>query len=155
MKTATTSQSLQIIRHIKAPRERVFAAFSSIKGMEPWFGPGPDCRLSGEVDFRVGGNYRMVINSPDMEDPHKRMDYIVRGRYENIQSPEKIVFSWTWEGDPDWVGLESTVTVELLEAEEGTELRLTHSGFPSEISQGRHEYGWNGSFDKMTACLAG
>ncbi|MDX6767872.1 MAG: SRPBCC domain-containing protein [Candidatus Methylacidiphilales bacterium] len=153
MKTVTTPQALQITRQIHAPRERVFAAFSSLEAMQPWFGPGSDCQIRGEVDFRPGGRYRMILNCPDMENPQVRAEYTVAGVYREIHSPEKIVFTWTWEGDPDWIGIESTVTVECRESGAGTELRLTHSGFPSEPSQGRHEHGWNGSLEKLVASL--
>ncbi len=47
--------TLQLIRLIKAPSERVFAAWTTPADLLPWFG-GDNCRaLHAEIDPRVGG----------------------------------------------------------------------------------------------------
>ena len=49
----------------------------------------------------------------------------------------------------DWDGVESVVTVEFNEQPGGTEMHLTHRGFPSAESRGRHEQGWTGVMEKL------
>jgi uncharacterized protein YndB with AHSA1/START domain len=46
---------LQLNRVIAAPRERVFAAWTTPEAIKVWFGP-ESCRvLDAQVDLRVGG----------------------------------------------------------------------------------------------------
>jgi len=155
MQTATTPQALQIRRVIRAPREKVFAAFASLEGMKPWFGPSAECRLSGELDFREGAGYRIVMENGCEGHGEAEGPYTVAGRYREIRPPEKVVFTWQWEGDPEWAGLESVVTVDLREVEGGTELRLTQQGFPNEASRERHGHGWEGSLEKLARACGG
>jgi glutathione S-transferase len=152
--TVTTPHSLQIRRHIRAPREKVFAAFRSLEAMNLWLGCMPDCIQEGEVDFRPGGHYRMRMRGPSEENTAVLQDYKLRGTYQEIDPPRKLSFTWTWEDDPDWIGVESLVTVELEESAGGTDLRLTHSGIPNEISRGKHAHGWEISMERLAEAVA-
>ncbi len=141
------NDTLLITRQFKAPRDRVFAAFSSAEAMRLWLGPGPCTVTSAALDFSVGGSYRFVICTPDGE-------FGVGGTYREIQPPEKLVFTWSWEDDPDWANLESVISIELHARDQETEIRFTQTGFPNIESGGRHEHGWSASFDKLDTVLA-
>ena len=65
MSTVTAEQTLKITRRIKAPRERVFAAFTNADSIRQWFGPGPVKVVECTADFRVGGSYRIKARSPE------------------------------------------------------------------------------------------
>lgn len=147
--TVTTPQALQIQRHIRAPREKVFAAFKSLDAMKTWFGCAPNSVKGGELDFRPGGNYRIVMDPPPGTEPGTPSQFVVKGTYREIDPPRKLSYTWTWEDDPDWVGVESLVVIELQEAAGGTDLRLTHSGIPNEISRGKHAQGWEFSLQRL------
>ena len=45
------------------------------------------------------------------------------------------------------------ITLEFHEVAGGTEIVLTHSGFPSEDARGQHDGGWAGCFDCLAAYL--
>lgn len=150
MSTTTVDKTLKINRRFKAPRERVFAAFTSADSIKQWFGPGPVRVVECTADFRVGGSYRIKARSPESEG-----DVVVSGVYREISPPAKIVYTWKWEDDEDWVNVESLVTFEFNAVGDETELNLTHTGFPSVESGGRHEHGWGGCLDKLEALLAG
>ncbi|MFZ4764858.1 MAG: SRPBCC family protein, partial [Roseimicrobium sp.] len=119
----------------------------TLDAMLAWFGP-VGCDLIGDsVDFRVGGAYRLRLQTPEGE-------FIAAGDYREITPPEKLVFSWKWEDDEEWADVESLVTLHFHADGEETELTLTQAGFPVPESLGRHEHGWNGTFEKLDAVLA-
>ena len=72
-----------------------------------------------------------------------------RGEYRELQPGKKIVFTWQWEDEEDWENHVSIVTVELDDADSGTELRLTHEQLPNEESRDGHTRGWNSALDKL------
>lgn len=148
MSTVTEEQTLKITRHIKAPRERVFAAFTSAESISQWFCPGPVKVIECSADFRVGGSYRIKSKSPEGE-------VVVSGVYREIISPSKIAYTWKWEDDEDWENVDSLVTFEFKPVGDETELNLTHTGFPSNESRGRHNHGWGGCLDKVDNLLTG
>lgn len=148
MSTPVESRPLQVTRFIKAPRERVFAAWTNPDHVRAWFGPA-NCRvLDAQIDLRVGGKYRFHVQSDSMG------EMAVGGEYREITAPSKLVFTWRWEDDEDWDKIESVVTVEFESKTGGTDVRITHDGFPSPESGGRHEHGWNGCLDKLETLMA-
>ena len=56
--TATLEQStkLPVTRLIKAPRERVFAAWTTPADILKWFGPETCQALSANINLRPGGD---------------------------------------------------------------------------------------------------
>lgn len=135
---------LEIIRFFAAPRELVFEAFSTYEAMQSWFGPAECHPVAGAVDFQVGGEYRIDMQTPNGVNT-------VTGRYTEIASPEKLAFTWKWLDDEDWTEIPSLVVIEFRDKDGGTEMRFTQTGFPSAESRGNHEHGWCGSFDKLAA----
>jgi uncharacterized protein YndB with AHSA1/START domain len=49
--------ALQMNRVIAAPRERVFAAWTTPNDIKAWFGPDDCSVLDVRIDLRVGGEY--------------------------------------------------------------------------------------------------
>ena len=95
----------------------------------------------------ISGLYRLRLDTPHGE-------AIVAGTYREITPPSKLVFSWQWQDDEDWVNLESEITCEFHAHGNETELTFTQVGFPSAESRGKHEHGWGGCLDKLDAYLA-
>ncbi len=127
---------LEIKRVIKAPRDRVYAAWTDPKQMREWFGPEGVRTRNVIADARVGGKFRWDLTSLEGE------DMTAFGDYQELIPGKKAVFTWKWDDDEDWENVISIVTVELRDAGEGTEVRLLHEQLPSEESRGRHEEGW-------------
>ena len=111
--TASQTYSLQLKRTFPAPREKVWKAWTTPEALKRWFAPSDEYSTpTAQVDLRVGGGYRIEIYAPDGT-PH-----IVVGNYEEIQAPEKLVFTLSWEGGP----VQNTrVTVDFHEQGEETE----------------------------------
>ena len=143
--TAKTADkaSLEIKRLIKAPRDKVYAAWTDPARLRQWFGPEKVETRELVADVRVGGKYRWDLKNPEGE------KLTCRGEYRELQPGKKIVFTWQWDDDEDWANQTSIVTVELSDCEGGTELRLIHEQLPNEDSCAGHKRGWNSALDKF------
>ena len=149
MKTIRADKlSLEVKRFIKAPRDRVYAAWADPAQLKEWFGPESVQTHDLVADVRVGGMYRWDITNAEGE------KMTVRGEYRELQPGRKIVFTWQWDDDEVWENRTSIVTVELDDAEGGTELRLTHVQLPSEQSRDRHIEGWESVLDRLEKLLS-
>ena len=144
MKTTRADKlALEVKRLIKAPRDRVYAAWTDPAQLKQWFGPENVQTHDLVADVRVGGKYRWDITNAEGE------KMTVRGEYRELQPGRKIVFTWQWDDDEVWKNRTSIVTVELDDIEGGTELRLTHVQLPSEQSRDRHTEGWESVLDRL------
>ena len=139
----TETTSLQVKRLIKAPRDRVYAAWTDPAQLKQWFGPENVQTHELAVEARVGGKFRWDLTNSEGE----RMT--CRGEYRELELGKKIVFTWKWDDDETWENHISVVTVELSDCEGGTELRLTHEQLPNEQSRDGHTRGWNSALDKL------
>jgi uncharacterized protein YndB with AHSA1/START domain len=134
---------LEIKRLIKAPRDRVYAAWTDPAQLKQWFGPENVQTRELVADARVGGEFRWDLTNSEGE------EMTMRGEYRELQPGKKIVFTWQWEDDEDWKNHTSIVTVELGDADGGTQLRLIHEQLPNEDSRNGHEGGWNSALNKL------
>jgi uncharacterized protein YndB with AHSA1/START domain len=143
-----TSQSdlrLQISRTFAASRERTFRAWTEREALLEWHAPA-DVKVGlCEVDLRPGGRWRVHMQAPD------GAEYRVSGVYRVIDPPERLVFTWRWDTDPE--NEETLVTVEFRDRAGETEVVLTHEGFPSEESRSRHEQGWTAQLPNLATYL--
>ena len=140
---ATEKPSLEIKRLIKAPRDRVYAAWTDPAQMKQWFGPENVQTRDLIADARVGGEFRWDLTNAEGE------KMTMRGEYRELQAGRKIVFTWKWDDDETWENHTSIVTVELDDADGGTGLRLIHEQLPNEESRDGHTRGWNSALDKL------
>jgi len=142
-----TSNSLTVRRFIPAPRPRVFAAFTNPDDYVKWVGPGPCQCLGAKLDVRKGGKYSVRMKNAQCGEME------VSGEYLEVRSPERLVFTWAWSDDEDWKNA-STVTIDFIELEGGTDVQLTHEKLPNITSRDNHTHGWAGSFDKLVTFCA-
>ena len=144
--TTTTLQplSLKLSRFIKAPRERVFAAWITPSDIVRWLGGEPCHIQTANIDARVGGEYHFKFKGSDAGKPG------MTGVFREVKSPERLVFTWmTGSCDEEMPRAETLVTVEFTAQSGGTMVQLTHEGFPTEELCEGHNQGWNSSFDKL------
>src|SRR2546421_12259411 len=145
---ASDKVSLQIKRFIKASRGRVYEAWTNPAQLEQWFGPEKVQTRELVADARVGGKFRWDLTNSEGE------EMTCGGEYRELQPSKKIVFTWQWEDDETWENHISVVTVELSDADGGTELRLAHERLPSEESRDGHTRGWNSALNKLEKLLS-
>ncbi len=147
-------KSLKVVKFYKASPAKVFAAWSSVDEIKKWFAPQPGTTLPiCEVDFKVGGKYRIGFASPDgsMKNPDGSTP-VASGEYKEIVPDKTIKFTWRWEAWPMEMGT-TLVTVELAEKDGGTELTLTHEDLSNDESVQSHTQGWNGCLESLAKSL--
>jgi uncharacterized protein YndB with AHSA1/START domain len=103
--TTPSDKEIVMTREFDAPRELVFEAHSSCEHMSQWWGPRGYEIVKCELDFRPGGSWRIVQRDPDGQ------EFAFRGEYREIVRPERIVWTFEFEGMPG-------ATVETLTLEE-------------------------------------
>lgn len=135
---------LEIKRRIKAPRDRVYAAWTDPVELKQWFGPEGVQTREIVAETWVGGLFRWDLINSDGEAA------TIRGEFRELVPGEKIVFSWRLENEAKWKNHFSVVTVELSDAGDGeTELRLKHEQLPDDESREAHGEGWNSVLVKL------
>jgi uncharacterized protein YndB with AHSA1/START domain len=147
-----TTYSLTLTRVVRAPRPRVYEAWTNPELAATWFGPAEMYCTEASLDVRAGGAFRMEVKPlTDMPQAEPaRRGGIATGTYTKVVPNELLQFTWHGDWHP---GEESLVTVFLKDAPGGTELTLTHERFTSEQSRDGHNNGWIGSLDKLQAAL--
>lgn len=134
-------------RTYKAPRERVFDAWTKPEIAARFFGPGDVASRDIKMDVRVGGSYSIVMEPPDSE------KLLVRGVYREVRRPERLSMTWSWEEDDPKDEIESLLTLEFNEVDGGTELVLTHEQLASVESAERHKEGWTQILDQLEGAV--
>ncbi len=95
-----------------------------------------------DIDPKVGGHYRLIINTPDFKSR-------CEGVFSVVEPENRIVYSWQWEGDDNATQIE----VQFTEIPAGTKVVLTHSGFSDEQSRSNHAHGWDSFFTGFESYL--
>lgn len=145
-----TDRELILTREIKAPRERVFAAWTDVAMAAQWWCPS-DCTLLGcEMDVRPGGKWHRSMRVPDGSVITKY------GVYREVAPPAKLVFTYGSDYGNGTVDPESIVSLTFTEIPGGTRLTLWHSEFQEVAVRDSHIGGWTTTMEKFrTFCEAG
>ncbi len=120
-------------------------AWTDPLSVKNWFAPGGMEANGVEMDVRPGGLFRIGMKGTNGETVY------AKGEHREVSAPERLVFTWLWEGDDDFP--ETVVTVEFREREGSTEISLVHDRLLSEESRASHEDGWIGILEKLEPAL--
>lgn len=147
---APADRVLVLTRELRAPRSLVYAAWTEPDHLMRWWGPHGFRVVSCELDPREGGAWRVTMRSPEGN------DHTSRGRYHALTPPERLVFSFAWEGQEDGEpGHETLVEIDLEEVEDKTRMVFRQAVFTSTEARDSHEGGWSESFERLSAYVAG
>jgi uncharacterized protein YndB with AHSA1/START domain len=140
------SGTVRVERTFEAPAEAVFDAWTNPEVLRRWWKANPAWEdAHAEIDLRVGGGYRLA-----MHDPEAGEDHVVFGTYREVSRPDRLVYSWTWEGTGPYAGHESEVAVTFQEDAPGrTTVVIEHAGLLDDTSRANHAQGWNGVLDSF------
>lgn len=103
-----------------APRERVWETMTDPDLIPRWWGPAVLETTVEKMDVRAGGTWRFI-----QRDPEGR-EHRFSGEYRDVAAPERLVYTFEFEGVPGDIMLE-TVTLE--ELPDGRTLLTTRSRF--------------------------
>jgi uncharacterized protein YndB with AHSA1/START domain len=135
--------SVIVTRVLNASRETVFAAWTTAERVERWMCPVNGTVAVAELDVRVGGAFRVDMLVDGVQTAHT-------GVYREISPPHRLVF--TWESTHTLFST-TLVTVDLRARGDKTELTITHTLLPDEISRERHTWGWTEILDHLVDYL--
>lgn len=92
------SRELVLTRHIPAPREKVYRAWTDPELIVQWFTPPPYVTTRAELDVRPGGSSLIVMRSPE------GVEKLNPGVYLEVIPNEKLVvtdaYTKAWEPSP-------------------------------------------------------
>ena len=143
-----SDREIVLTRVFDAPRHLVFQAMTTPELLKRWFGPRGWSLAVCEVDLRVGGGFRFVLQGPD------GMQMGMRGIYREIDAPDRTVHAEMFDDYPG----ESIVTTVL--AEEGGRTMLTATiAYASKevrdaVIQSGMEHGAAETYDRLAELLA-
>ena len=145
--SAAASHTVNAVRLLDVPRERVFAAWTRAEHLAHWFGPRGYTIHSCEADPRPGGVFRLCMRSPD------GVDYWVRGSFREVAAPERVVIHCTADDAQGVQQLEEVITVSLTSESGKTKLTLhataAGSGPVAAKMLGGMEQGWSETLDRL------
>lgn len=123
------SERETVIRRVfNAPRHLIFAALTQPEHVRQWYGPRHLTMKSCEIDLRVGGKWRYVVEAPDGS------EFAFSGIYQEIVAPARIVSTELFEAMP---GTDYLATVTLSE-EDGQTTLLNHLRYQSQAHRDGH-----------------
>ena len=144
-------EPIEISRVFDAPRERVFAAWSTSERIARWFSPEGCSVPSAEIDFRRGGAFVVTMRLPDGQ------DNLCHGAFDEVTPPSRLAFTMEVEiaGKPRF-RVHTTVDF----AAEGEATRMTvrqnyvlhDADFAAAPASARE--GWRTTLDKLARELS-
>ncbi len=105
--TTPGEREIHVERTFDAPRDRVFAAYTDPELIPQWWGPYGTTTTVEELDATAGGRWRFVIHNSDGSETG------FRGVFREVIAPERIVWTFEWEGLPGHVSVDTATFEDL------------------------------------------
>jgi uncharacterized protein YndB with AHSA1/START domain len=102
-----------LTREFDAPIQLVFDVLTKPEHVSKWFAPYEEKVTICSIDLRVGGDYHIVMVTPD------GTECSFRGTYLEVEPPTRTVETWRFDG---WPGVEAVESTELHETHGVTKL---------------------------------
>jgi uncharacterized protein YndB with AHSA1/START domain len=145
---ASTTDAIVSEIQIAAPPERIFQALTDPAQLALWFGNVGCPVKQWEMDPRPGGRYgysmengTLTINGVSKFECH--------GEITEIDPPHLLVYTWVanWHDDKSH---RTVVRWELFSEDNGTRVRVTHSGLAGEdVARKDYTQGWPGVLQQL------
>ncbi|MFC6707699.1 SRPBCC family protein [Flexivirga alba] len=125
-------------RHVQAPVEAVWRAWTTREGIATWWWPQlPDTTY--ELEPRVGGSYHFESKAAGIG---------VHGEFSTVDEPRRLELTWMWIGG-DVQDVPDHVRVDLRPDGDGTSVTVTHQvNQPGDTGEGLRQ-GWGDVLDRL------
>jgi uncharacterized protein YndB with AHSA1/START domain len=133
--------TLVLRRTFAATRPRVFRAWIDPQALQRWLKPNGLSLRVRSLEARVDGSFQF-----DLEN-----GVAIVGTYLELVPPEKLIFTWSNEAQPEQG---TVVTVDFLDLGSSTEVVLTHTRLSQPDLRARVEGGWRAAFDALAEILS-
>ncbi|WP_394830488.1 SRPBCC family protein [Pendulispora rubella] len=100
-------QEISMARTFDAPRARVFAAYINPEAVPRWWGPRSLTTVVDKLEAKKGGIWRFVQRDGAGH------EFAFNGVYHEALSPERLVYTFEFEGMPGHVLLETVLFEEI------------------------------------------
>ena len=142
--------TIRIIRDFDAPPDRVFKAWVDPKLVVKWLGPKSTEMRIDHWDARTGGSYRYAALQGSEEVA------AFYGSFHEVRPNERLVQTFTWEGMPDGVSLDTMTFEDLGDGRTrtiGLSVVENFEGRDAIMASGM-DVGVNEGYEKLDALLA-
>jgi uncharacterized protein YndB with AHSA1/START domain len=116
--TLPTDEQILITREFAAPKHLVYRAFTTPELVKHWWGGRRGEVTLAEIDLRVGGTWRYVMNASS-----GGFEVGFHGEYREVVTDERIVSTEVYEGAPEGAG-ETLNTATFTEVDGRTTLQI-------------------------------
>jgi len=139
---------IQLQRRYRASPDRVYRALTQPAALRQWWCPPGWTIGEIDLDLRVGGDYRIAMTR--LAD---RKEIAVSGRFLEVRPPDRLVYTWRWEGAFPGMA-ETRVTLELQRSEGETVVLLRHDNFADPALLDQHTTGWIAACNRLDHVVA-
>jgi uncharacterized protein YndB with AHSA1/START domain len=126
---------------IAAPPATVFAFLTDPQKIIAWMG------LEAATEPQPGGLYFLSLN--------KERTRAARGTFREVVPVHRLAYSFGWEGSEEVPPGSSLIEIDLVDKDNGTLLRMTHSGLPNDAQCASHAKGWAYYIGRLALAAAG
>ena len=157
----TDTRHVRIEREFDAPIDLIWEMWVAAEHFAAWYGPMGARIPTADMDVRVGGRRRVVM---EMDTPDGPMQMSFVGEYREVTPKTRLVYTEAMAdadgremsaeemGMPAGTPVETTVVVELEDLDGRTRMVMTHVGVPAGSPGGQ---GWTMAIDKLEARVDG
>ena len=139
MDAATDTNVYERTLSIDASPETVWEFLVDPEKLMRWKG------INADLDAQPGGTFRCEVIP----------GHIARGEYVELDKPNRLVFTWGWDGSEDVPPGLSTIVIELATDGEGTSLNFVHKDLPNAEAVASHAHGWDHYLPRLELAAAG
>jgi uncharacterized protein YndB with AHSA1/START domain len=127
--------------HIAAPRSTVFAFLTDPEKIVSWIG------AEATTEAHPGGLY-LVKGVRDRTN-------VARGTFREVVPVHRLAYSFGWDGREEVPPGSSLIEIDLIDQDNSTLLRMTHSGLPNATQCANHDRGWAHYLSRLAVAAAG
>lgn len=133
-----TEAALVLTQRVAAPPDAVFDFLVEPEKVLRWMGTAVD------IEPQPGGRFWLNVNGTD----------IASGTYLEVERPNRVVFTWGWEGSTDVGPGSTTVSFTLTADGDATVVELRHDGLPGGFGD-THADGWGHFLPRLALAAVG